>query len=542
MGTTETTVTDRESATVRDAVLGVLRSTGMTTLFSNPGSTEVAFLTDLPADVDFVLGLHEGSVVGMASGHALATGQPAAVLLHTTAGFGNAVGALATARTNRAPLVVLVGQQDRRHLSSEPFLGGKLTGLAGAYPVSFHEPARAQDVPGAVARAWHEASVERGPAVVVVPMDDWFEPAETGLALPTPRVLHASAGVDPAITEDLAAQLAAAAAPVIVAGPGADEAATWAALAELADRLDSPVWQAPYAAQAGFDQTSVRFAGHLPTGRTALRAALAGHDLVLVVGAPAFRQNPWQGGAFVDEGTAVAVVTAHLDEALHSSADVALVGRVPTVCADLADRVPARPRATTLATPGPAPAAPAPGEPMRAEHVYAAIAARLPAEATVIEESPSTRGKLLDLMPARAPFGFLTVAQGGLGFGLPAATGVKLARPDRPVVALLGDGASLYCVQTLWSARQYGIGALYVVLSNGGYAVMDRLAAGQGGKPPWPGFADISVSTIATGLGCPARRIESYDELLAVLDDITATLGERTEPLLLDVAVHAPTP
>ena len=118
--------------TVRDAAFEVLRQQGLTRIFANPGSTEVALLADLPDDLDFVLGLHEGSVVGMASGHALAMGSPALVLLHTTAGFGNAVGAIATARTNKAPLVILVGQQDRRHVASEPFLAGHLDGLAGA--------------------------------------------------------------------------------------------------------------------------------------------------------------------------------------------------------------------------------------------------------------------------------------------------------------------------------------------------------------------------------------------------------------------------
>ena len=120
--------------TVRDAAFDVLRRRGMTKIFSNPGSTEVPFLVDLPPDLEFVLALHEGSVVGIATGFALGRGQPSFVLLHTTPGLGNAVSALATSRVNRAPLVVAVGQQDRRHLAHEPFLAGKLAGLAGEYP------------------------------------------------------------------------------------------------------------------------------------------------------------------------------------------------------------------------------------------------------------------------------------------------------------------------------------------------------------------------------------------------------------------------
>ena len=135
----------------------------MTTIFANPGSTEITFLVDLPDDLRFVLALHEASVVGLATGWAIGRDEPAFVNIHTTAGLGNAVGALATARVNRAPLVVLVGQQDRRHLAAEPFLAGRLGGLAGDYPVWVEEPARAQDVPAALDRAWHEARPRAGP-------------------------------------------------------------------------------------------------------------------------------------------------------------------------------------------------------------------------------------------------------------------------------------------------------------------------------------------------------------------------------------------
>jgi benzoylformate decarboxylase len=176
---------------------------------------------------------------------------------------------------------------------------------------------------------------------------------------------------------------------------------------------------------------------------------------------------------------------------------------------------------------------------MRAAHVFAALAARLPADAVIVEESPSSRPDLHALIPARAPLGFLSAAMGGLGFALPAAAGVRLAAPDRPVVALVGDGSSLYGVQALWSAARYGAGVLFVVLANGRYAIMDRLAEGAGGKAPWPSFEDVSLSGLATALGCPARRIDTYAELLSTLDEVVPGLATRETPLLLDVSVVA---
>src|SRR4051794_37049488 len=182
--------------TVRDATFDVLREYELTRIFANPGSTEIMLLADLPDDLEFVLGLHEGSVVGMATGYALGRGRPSLAILHTTAGLGNGVSALATARVNRAPLVVLVGQQDRRHLATEPFLAGRLRGLAGEYPVWLGEPVRAQDVPGAVVRAYHEAVTGRGPAIVIVPMDDWVAEALPDEERIGPHRLLRARGVD----------------------------------------------------------------------------------------------------------------------------------------------------------------------------------------------------------------------------------------------------------------------------------------------------------------------------------------------------------
>jgi thiamine pyrophosphate-dependent acetolactate synthase large subunit-like protein len=522
---------------VRDATFDVFRRFGLTTIFANPGSTEINFLTGLPDDLRFVLALHEGSVVGIATGHATATGRPALVNLHTTAGLGNAVGALATARTNRVPLVVVVGQQDRRHLVYRPFLAGDLAGLAGDYPVWVNQPARAQDVPSAIARAWHEAVDGRGPALVIVPSDDWAEPADDA-PIAAPARLHRGTAADPATLAELADLVGGASSPALVVGADADDPDTWTALVALAERLDAPVWQESFAARAGFPQDHPLFAGHLPAGRARLREALGGHDVVLAVGAPVFRQYPYEQGPFVNPGTTVALVTDDVEDAHHSPVQFAVVAGPAAVCAALAERVPARSATTPAPTRPASPRPPTGGEPLRASHVMAALAERVAADTVVVEETPSSRPDLHRLLPARAPLGFLSAAMGGLGFALPAAIGVRMAEPRRPVVAVVGDGSSLYGIQALWSAAHYGCGVLFVVLANGRYAVMDRLAEQHGaGKAPWPAFEEVSISTLAEGLGCPATRVGTHDELLTVLDEVVPTLRERTEPLVLEVAV-----
>jgi benzoylformate decarboxylase len=525
--------------TVREATLDVFRRRGLTTLFSNPGSTEVPFLTDLPDDIRFVLALHEGSVVGLATGFAIGRGEPALVVLHTTAGFGNAVGALATARVNRAPLVVLVGQQDRRHLVFEPFLAGRLAGLAGDYPVWADQPVRAGDVPGAIERAYHEASTKRGPAVVIVPMDDWLEPADHDReAAAAGRVLRASAASAAAVTE-LVDFLSRAESPAIVVGAGADDADTWTALAALAERLNAPVFQESFGARAGFPQDHSHFAGVLPADRPRLRERLAPYDAILVVGAPVFRQSPYTPGRFTE--ARIALISEDPHEVHRSPAELAILAPHAATSAALAEQLRQRDGDPPQQfVPPPRPAPPPEGRPLLAGHVLAALAERLPPEAVVVEEAPVDRPELHERLLARRPLGFLSAAMGGLGFALPGAAGVKMAQPDRPVVAVVGDGSSLYGIQALWSAARYRLGVLYVILSNGGYAIMDRLAERAGGTPPWPQFDEVDIAGLARSFGCASQRIETHDELIAAFEELVPTLTSRDEPFLLDVAI-APT-
>lgn len=237
---------------VRDAAFDVVRRAGIDRIFANPGSTEISLLSNFPEDLKFTLALHEGSVIGMATGLAIATGEPALAIVHTTAGLGNAIGAIATARVNRAPIAIIVGQQDRRHLATEPFLAGKLSGLAGEYPVWFNEPITAQDVPAAIARAIHEARLRRGPAIVIVPMDDWNQIADPDHVFAAPKVVQRGNNVDPEVISQLAHRINLAKHPVIVAGAGNDSAEGWAEAVRLSEHLHVPVFQESFAGQAGF--------------------------------------------------------------------------------------------------------------------------------------------------------------------------------------------------------------------------------------------------------------------------------------------------
>jgi benzoylformate decarboxylase len=526
------------AVTVRDAAFEIMRRHGLTTIFGNPGSTEIPFLTDLPSDLTFVLGLHEGSVVGMASGYALARGEPALVNLHTAAGLGNAINAIANARDCRAPLVILVGQQDRRQMAFEPFLTGRaLERLAGEYPVWRQLPSRAQDVPGAIARAYHEAKAARGPTLVVVPMGDWLEPADELAAGAPARVLRPQS-VSAAQVSELGDLLAGADAPALIVG--APEAEDWDAVVALAERLRCPVWQEAFSRRVGFPQDHELFAGHLPWQRRLMHDVLVRYDVVLTVGTNAFRAYLYdEPVALVEPETRVAVLTADPAEAHRSPCELAVVAPVGATCRALVEQLP---EARTGNPPDPirrvAPLAPpAAGEPLRPGHVLDAIAARLPDDVLLVEECPSTQPELYARVPVRVPFGFLSTANGCLGFGLAGSIGLRMGLSDRPVVAVLGDGSTMYAIQALWSAARYDVGVLLVVLANGRYAVMDGLARRAGGAAAWPGFESVDVGAIARALGCASVRVETHEELIATLDEAMNGLAARREPLLVEAVV-----
>ena len=527
-----------EDRTVRDAVFEVMRRHGLTTIFGNPGSTEIPFLTALPPDVHFVLGLHEGSVVGMATGWAIARDEAAFVNLHTAAGLGNAINAIANARDLRTPLVVVVGQQDRRQLAYEPFLTGRaLERLAGEYPVWTSLPARAQDVPGAIARAYHEAVAQRGPALVVVPMGDWDEPADA-YAAGAPELVVRAGAVDPEALGELAEMIDLARSPAMIVGRGGGREC-WESVVGLAERLGCPVWQESLARATGFPQTHPLFAGFLPWRRRLMRETLADHDLVLAVGTNAFRLYLFdEPGPLVAEGTRVAVLTDDPAEAHRSPCALAVVAAVEESCAVLVDKVAHREgRAGQPLRRPPAPDPPAPGEALTPAHVFSELARRLPRDAIVVEETPSSQAELYRRLPVVTPGGFVASGNGGLGFGIAGSVGLRMGDPRRPVIGIVGDGSSMYAIQALWSAAHYEVGVLLLVMANGRYAVMDGLAHAAGGTAAWPAFGSIDIAGISRCLGCPAISVETYEGLVDTLDDVLPGLATRRTPLLVEIAL-----
>lgn len=515
--------------TVREATIALLRAFGMTTVFGNPGSTELPMFRDFPDDFRYVLGLQESVVLGMADGFAQASRNAALVNLHSSAGVGHALGNLFTAWKNQTPLVVTAGQQARSILPYEPFLfAERPTEFPRPYVKWAIEPARAQDVPAAIARAYYIAMEPPcGPTFVSIPIDDWDQPCEPV----EPRRIGARNPGDPALLAEVAGKLAAARAPAIVVGAGVARDDAWSEVIALAERHGARVFVAPMSSRCSFPEDHPLFAGFLSAFREAIVRDLAGHDLILSLGGPMALYHAEGFGPHLPEGAELVIVADNHGPLSWSPAGLAVVADTKLALGTLL----AGPAPVARAAPAPL-ARPAPlyGSAMTDAYVLERIAKVRPAGSVIVEEAPSSRGAMHDRLPIVAPDTFYTTASGGLGHGMPAAVGIALARPEDKVIALLGDGSAMYAIQALHAAALLGVPVSFVIINNGRYEALHSFGRHFGMQQlVGTSLPLLDFVALAQGHGIPGRRVTTASELDAALEASFAASG----PTLVEVVV-----
>lgn len=515
--------------TVREATFALLRAHGMTRIFGNPGSTELPMFRDLPEDFDYVLGLQESIVMGMADGYAQATRNAAMVNLHASAGTGHALGNLFTAYRNKTPLVVTAGQQARAILPYEPFLYAE---SAAEFPRPFVkwscEPARAEDVPGAIQRAYHIAMTPPcGPTFVSVPVDDWDRPCDPVAA----RRLTGRPAGDPATLAEAATALAEAKRPVFVLGAGVSRDDAWDEAIALAERHSAAVWVAPFSARNPFPENHPLFRGFLLPMREKIRADLAGHDLIITVGGPLSLYHVDGEGSHLPEGARLILVTEDLSTAACAPAGDAIVSNARAFLSAMLDGpapIAREPLSPLLPLP------PLDGAPLTDAYLLQQIAALRPARSIIVEEAPSSRNAMHDRLPILARDGFYTCASGGLGHGLPAAVGVSLARPDERVIAVIGDGSSMYAIQALWTAAQRKLPITFVIVNNRRYeALIGFSRFFELTNPVGTHLPDLDFVGLASAQGMAAARVTDAAQLDGALSAAFSSDG----PTLVEVVV-----
>jgi benzoylformate decarboxylase len=518
--------------TVRDATYALLRAFGMTTLFGNPGSTELPLFRDFPRDFRYILGLQESIVVGMADGYAQATRNAAFVNLHASAGLGHALGNVFTAYKNQTPLIVTAGQQARSILPYEPFLFAQ---QAIDFPKPFVkwaiEPARAQDVPSAVARAYYVAmQPPRGPVFISVPVDDWDRPCDPVV----PRRIGTELRGDPTILAEVARALSASRRPAFVVGAGVARDQAWSEVIRLAELHQAHVWVSPMSARNSFPEDHPLFAGFLTAARESIVKDLTGYDVVVVLGGP---MSLYHVEGFGPHAPPDAMLFQLVDDPTLASWAPLGTATVTNLRCGIAEILLLSEPSKRLPPPRRTPPAVLGGEILNDEYLLQQVARLRPEGSVIVEEAPSSRAPMHAYLPITNEDGFYTCASGGLGHGLPAAIGVALARPRDKIIAFLGDGSSMYSIQGLWTAARLELPISFVICNNSRYQALHHFAHVFGMQEPvGTSLPDIDFCSIARGMGVKAVRVESSDALDAALKASFTS----SRPNLVEVLVDRP--
>src|SRR5215467_10598291 len=516
----------------RNAFIELLQSEGVTHLFGNPGTTELPVmhaLADYP-DMRYVLGLQEAIVVAMADGYARASGELVACNVHVAPGLGNAMGSLFTAFNSGTPLIITAGQQEQGHGLTEPLLYAPLLPIATPVVKWAIEVTRLEDLPRIVRRAAKIATTPpTGPVFISLPGDILNSEGAIDLG----RATRIDTRVRPSdeTVKSLAARILGAKDPVIIVGDEIVKSDALVEAARFSETLGCPVFQQSVGYGAHFLSESPCFMGALTRVQKQVRELLSGFDLLIVLGADPLRMSVYSEVEPLPEGMPVVqiglvdadlaknypvdlAVKADVKEALRALIPAIEVAAGPGLAQHARDRVnklgagnwSARRKALVEEI-----AKKKDRSPIDPDWLTLQLVETMPADAILVDEGLTSSRHVQALRAHRDRYGYHALASGGIGWGLPAAVGVSLANPDRPVVCYSGDGSAMYSIQALWTAAHHKLPLTVVIANNGGYRIIkQRLLAFHKDKQfVGMDFADPPVDFVglATALGAEAIRV-----------------------------------
>jgi benzoylformate decarboxylase len=544
--------------TGRSAFLTLLKDEGITHLFGNPGTTELPImhaLKDHP-DLTYVMAMQESLVVAIADGFSRASGRLVACNVHVAPGLGNAMGSLYNAQFTGTPMILTAGQQEQGHGLMEPLLYGPLVRMAEPLVKWAVEVTRLEDLPRIVRRAAKVATTPpTGPVFISLPGD--ILNSEAGIELGRSTRVDTRVRPSDEALNTLAARILKAERPVIIAGDELVKSDALQEAAALAEVLGCPAYQqsAPYGAH--FLSESPSFMGALSRSQPQVRELLSAHDLMIVLGADPLRMSVHSEVAPLPEGLAIVQIglvewdlgknfgaeialKADVREtlrvlvpALKSTGGQALQARAKAGVAALASRNWTARRASLVEQIS----GNKDRSPIDPEYLTLQMVEAMPENAILVDEGLTSSRQTLALRPHRDRYGYHALASGGIGWGLPAAVGVSMANPDRPVVCFSGDGSAMYSIQALWTAAHHKLPLNVVIANNGGYRIIKQRLLSFHGDDNYVGmdFADppVDFSGMARSLGLEAIRITRPEDLKSAL----ASAFKRPGTKLIEVVV-----
>jgi len=553
-----------------EAFLQMLVDAGVRYVFANPGTTELPLNDALVTDdrIEYRLGLQEIPVMGMADGYAMASGKLGVVNLHISCGLGNAMGMLYNAHREGTPLLVTAGQQDRRLKFEEPILGSDMVRVAETWTKWAAEVERIEDLPSAMRRAIQTAlTPPTGPVFLSIPLDIQMESADLDLTPAAPLDLRVRPPVD--ALRQAADVLLSAKRPAMLVGSRLTERDAVAEAVAVAERLGAEVIceSGTTHGRQAFPCDHPLYSQVLPLWSPEVRDRLADFDVLLVAGMDLLRQYVYHEPA---RAIPEKIRLVHLDEDPYQLGknyplEVGLIGDVKTGLAELDTMLASRMtddfaqaatgRTQTLADQRQSQrkairaqaASQRDARPMTSLVLMESLARVLPENVAVIEEAVTTTNTTFERLGAlKNTDGYFGHRGWALGWGLGVSLGVQMAWPDRPVLALLGEGSAMYGIQGLWSAARYKIPVTFVICNNAQYQILKIGARGldlpQAKAGNYVGLdlsgPEVDMVALAESLGIKARRISEPDELATAVAESLA--GD--EPQLFDVPIARTTP
>ena len=543
----------------KHVVMRMLQAEGVKYIFGNPGTTETPFMDaiqDYP-DMEYMLATQEAPAIGMADGYARATGSPSFANLHVAGGLANGISMLYDAFRGGTPMVLTAGQSDTRMLLQEPTLSGNLVEMTRQYTKWSFEVQHAKDLPEAIRRAFKVAKTPpTGPVFLSLPWNVLDEEVEIDIVPSSDGYFRIRPDVE--ALQKATGLLANAQNPLMVVGDRVAQSMAVDEAVRVAELLGATV-RATAFSEVNFPTSHPLYEGMLDLASSAGRRHFEGHDAILAVGTNVFNQffytdpvlpagvslvhldsTPYEiersfpvtAGLWADPKAGLAELADSLESGMSGSQREAAATRA----AQIGDEKQARLNALRQRGDDRWDNTPMPPDRMMRE-----LADALPSNATVVDESVTSRGALQAAVDFDEPGSFFSIRGGALGWSMGGALGVHLAQPERKVVAVVGDGAAMYAIQSLWTAARYKMPVTYVICNNRSYRIlkgaMVNYLAGTGRESEFVGMNfhenPMDYSRIAEGFGIHGQRVSDANQLRPALEKAFAHNG----PSLVDVVI-----
>ncbi len=548
--------------TGRSAFISLLKDEGVTHMFGNPGTTELPIMDALTEhqDMNYLMSMQESLVVYMAEGYSRVTQKLSACNVHVAPGLGNALGAIYAAKFANTPIIITAGQQEQGHGLTEPLLYDELVPMATPLVKWAVEVSRLEDLPRIIRRAAKIAlSHPMGPVFISLPGDILNEEAEINLGFRTRvdnDVVPSQMTLNKIIERILKSNN-----PVIISGHEISAFNAFKEAGEFASLIGAPVYQQTVQYGAHFFSEHPNFLGPLNRNQKQVRETLSEYDLLIVLGADVLRMSVWSPlEPLPEEMPIIQIGLNDWEMGKNFPTELAVRSNVKETLSVLNKEIKklnkneffssAKNRSLKLKKIN---------WTAKREKLVQKLSAQISNEdkinpswmiklivdimskdTIIVEEGLLSTRDLPNLLPYRDPLSLVGMASGGIGWGVPAACGIQAAYPERDIIAIIGDGSSMYSIQALWTAANQNLPVNYIICDNGGYGIIkERLYdfhnnknfIGMDFKNPEVDFVNLGNS-----LGVNSVLIESYDEFC---EELKKAILNKKSPNLLCVKVNS---